>query len=314
MTILAFGEVNLDIILRGYRSYPTPGREILVEDFLLTLGSSSAITCAGLSRLGNSVAYFGMAGDDHAGQFCRDSMVEFGIDVSLVKLRADLKTGVTVSLASRQDRSLMSFLGATTVLTAADFADGLFGPFGHAHSSSYYLQSGMHPGGFAEVFAAAKRKGLTTSLDPACDPAGEWRSGMADVLRHVDVFLPNEVELEGITGEKDPVAALRALENGTTLTVAKLGPRGAMVLDRGEPLCVKAPEVEAIDPTGAGDCFNAGFLHAWLRKRPLADALRLGVACGSYSTQGVGGTGAQPTEEQACAFLESFAHGGANQL
>ena len=80
----------------------------------------------------------------------------------------------------------------------------------------------MHPG-FAEVFAEAKRQGLTTSLDPACDPADEWKSGIDEGLRHVDVFLPNEVELEGITGEKDPLAALRALENGTTLTVAKLG-------------------------------------------------------------------------------------------
>lgn len=310
--ILAFGEINLDIILRGYRSFPTPGREVLIDDFLVTLGSSSAITAAGLSRLGNSVAYLGMAGDDYAGRLCLEQMTEMGLDVSLIKLYPHLKTGVTVSLASHHDRSLMSFLGATTALKSADFADGIFGRFRHAHSSSYFLQTGMHPG-FADVFAEAKRQGLTTSLDPACDPADEWKSGIDEVLRHIDVFLPNEVELEGITGEKDPLVALRALENGTTLTIAKLGSHGAMALENGEPIHVSAPEVESVDPTGAGDCFNAGFLHAWLRGKSLADALRLGVACGSFSTRALGGTGAQPTEEQAEAFLKSFAEGGANQ-
>lgn len=109
--ILAFGEINLDIILRGYRSFPTPGREVLIDDFLVTLGSSSAITAAGLSRLGNSVAYLGMAGDDYAGRLCLEQMTEMGLDVSLIKLYPHLKTGVTVSLASHHDRSLMSFLG-----------------------------------------------------------------------------------------------------------------------------------------------------------------------------------------------------------
>jgi sugar/nucleoside kinase (ribokinase family) len=312
LKILTFGEINLDVILRGYRSYPVPGREILIEDFLLTLGSSSAITAAGLSRLGDSVAYLGIAGNDHAGRFCRDQLAELGVDVSMVKLYPHLKTGVTVSLTSRHDRSLMSYLGATTALTSANFGDSIFGSFRHAHSSSYFLQTGLHPG-FAEVFAKAKQQGLTTSLDPACDPADEWTSGIREVLSHVDVFLPNEVELQGVTGEKDPYAALRALENGTTLTVAKLGPQGAMALENGEPIWVKAPEIEPVDPTGAGDCFNAGFLHAWLRGRPLVDALRLGVACGSFSTQALGGTGAQPTQEQAEAFLKSLAHGGADQ-
>jgi sugar/nucleoside kinase (ribokinase family) len=312
LTILAFGEINLDIILRGYTSYPSPGREVLIEDFLLTLGSSSAITAAGLSRLGDPVAFLGITGDDFAGRLCLDRMSELGVDVSRVKLDHCLKTGVTVSLASRQDRSLISYLGATTALTSARFSDGVFQPFRHVHSSSYFLQTGLHPG-FAEVFAEARRQGLTTSLDPACDPANEWKSGLEDVLRSIDVFLPNEVELEGITGDKDPIAALRALQSVTTLTVAKLGAQGAMALENGEPVHVHAPEIESVDPTGAGDCFNAGFLHAWLRGQSLTDALRLGVACGSYSTRSLGGTGAQPTQEQAEAFLKTFSDGGTNQ-
>jgi len=98
---------------------------------------------------------------------------------------------------------------------------------------------------------------------------GEWKSGLQQVLAQVDVFLPNEVELDGITGEQDPVAGIRALQNGRTLTVAKLGAHGALALKNGEPVHVPAPAVEPVDLTGAGDCFNAGFLYGHLAGMPL---------------------------------------------
>jgi sugar/nucleoside kinase (ribokinase family) len=301
---LLFGEINLDIILHGCRSAPEPGREVLVEDFLMALGSSCAITGAALVKLGNEVTYLGKAGADFAGEFCLERMAALGMDVSRVKLEPELRTGVTVSVTSRQDRTLISYLGATTVLTEADIDNNEFDSFQHLHSSSYFLQTGLHPG-FENVYARAKEHGLTTSLDPACDPTGKWNSSIDRVLRYVDVFLPNELELESITGEKDVTAAVRTLDNGNTLTVAKLGSRGAMTTSHGEPLFADAPVVEPVDPTGAGDCFNAGFLHAWIRRRPLSEALRLAVACGSFSTQALGGSGAQPTEYEAEAFLEN---------
>jgi sugar/nucleoside kinase (ribokinase family) len=304
LRILLVGEINLDVILQGCHSYPSPGREVLVDDFAMTLGSSCAITGAGLVRLGNPSAYFGKAGSDLGGNFCVDRMAALGLDVSRVKLDAALKTGVTVSITSRLDRSLVSYLGATTALTAAEIPDSIFSGFEHLHSSSYFIQRGLHPG-FEDLYRRASLHGLTTSLDPACDPAGEWRSDLERVLRHVDVFLPNEVELQGITGERDPVAGLRALDNGRTLSVVKLGPYGAMAFHDGEPVQVAAPAVEAIDVTGAGDCFNAGFLHGWLHKWPMKDALQFGVACGSFSIRCLGGTGAQATEEQAWELLRT---------
>jgi sugar/nucleoside kinase (ribokinase family) len=308
LKILLVGEINFDIILQGYRSFPTPGREVVADNFVMTLGSSCAITGAGMVRLGDEASYLGITGSDPGGLFCVDRMTALGLDVSRVKLYQTLKTGVTVSISSKHDRGMISYMGATTALTAADIGDDVFAGFDHLHSSSYFLQAGLHPG-FEDVYARAKRHGLTTSLDPACDPAGEWKSGLKQLLPYVDVFLPNEMELKGITGENDPAAALRALENGKTLTVAKLGADGAMTLDHGIPIHMPAPAIEPVDPTGAGDCFNAGFLHAWLGRRPLREALRLGVACGSYSTRALGGTGAQPTEREAMEFVTASEQG-----
>ena len=304
LKILLIGELNFDIILQGLRGAPTPGMEVLVDDFEMTLGSSCAITGAGLVKLGHSATFIGRTGADPGGRFCVERMLALGLDVSRVKLDPALKTGVTVAFTSQQDRSLVSYLGGTTALTADEIGDDAFAGFDHLHSSSYFLQKGLQPG-FADVYARASLRGMTTSLDPACDPADEWKSGLQNVLRYVDVFLPNEVELTGITGEKDAVKGLRALQNGRTLTVAKLGSRGAMTLYKDELIEVTAPIAEPVDLTGAGDCFNAGFLHGWLNRWDLRRAMDLGVACGSFSIRGLGGTGAQPSEQQAFEFLEA---------
>ncbi|HVN03841.1 MAG TPA: carbohydrate kinase family protein [Bryobacteraceae bacterium] len=303
--ILLVGDMNVDMILQGYRSFPAPGRETLVNDFVMTLGSSTAITGAGLTRLGHTVAFAGLMGADDAGAFCLRRLAALGIDTSRTQVDPGHKTAVTVAISSPDDRSLVTFLGTIPFLTPAAIPDTYFAGFDHLHSSSYFLQTGMLPDGFADVFRRARQHGLTVSLDPACDPELEWKSGLRETLPYVDVFLPNETELRGVTGEADPVAGLRALAGTCGLAVVKLGASGAMALQDGQPVRVRAPAVTPLDPTGAGDNFNSGFLHAWLEGRALAEALRLGVACGSFAVRAMGGTGAQATEQEALELLSA---------
>jgi sugar/nucleoside kinase (ribokinase family) len=164
------------------------------------------------------------------------------------------------------------------------------------------LQNGLRAG-IRDLLRAAHSHGLSTSLDPGYDPAETWDPSLIGVLEEVDVFLPNESEIQAITRKQDIADGLRALQNGRTLTIAKLGRDGTMTLDGGAPLHVPGIVVETVDTTGAGDSFNAGFLHAWLRRYPVPEALRFACACGAISTLGMGGTGAQATESQAQEFL-----------
>ena len=305
LNILLAGDMNVDMILHGYEFFPSPGRETIVDDFVMTLGSSTAITGAGMVRLGDKAAFAGLVGADAAGAFCLERLAALGIDTSRTRVDTEHKTAVTVAIASPADRSLVTFLGTIPYLLPADIPDEYFGGFDHVHSSSFFLQTGMLPNGFADVFRRAKEHGLTVSLDPACDPAFEWKSGLLDTLHYVDVFLPNETELRGVTGESDPANGLRALAGICLVPVVKLGAGGAMALQEGRISHVPAPAITPLDPTGAGDNFNAGFLHAWLQKRPLVEALRLGVACGSFSTRAIGGTAAQATEPEAFELLRA---------
>jgi sugar/nucleoside kinase (ribokinase family) len=145
--------------------------------------------------------------------------------------------------------------------------------------------------------------GLTTSLDPGYDPSERWEADIAQTLLQADVFLPNEVELAALGGSTDPVVALERLQNGRTLTVAKLGREGCLTLHNGRPLHVPAHPVTPLDTTGAGDSFNAGFLHSWLHGRTIEAAMRFGAVCGALSTLGVGGTAAQPDASQVESYL-----------
>jgi sugar/nucleoside kinase (ribokinase family) len=168
--------------------------------------------------------------------------------------------------------------------------------------SSFYLQQGLRPG-LKSLLTRAHRAGLTTSIDPGFDPLDRWERDLIDTLEEADLFFPNEVELQAITGSDDPACALRALDNGRTQTLAKLGRQGCMTLLQGRAVRIPAFPVQPIDTTGAGDSFNAGFLHKWLSGGDTLEAARFGAACGALSTLGLGGTSAQPTEAEAAAFL-----------
>jgi sugar/nucleoside kinase (ribokinase family) len=305
--VLVAGEINVDLICQGYHAFPTPGREVLVDDFKMVLGSASAICAMGLARLGTPVTFFGKVGDDPTGHFCLEAMRARSIDLSRVVPDPKITTGVTVAITSPVDRALVSYLGSIAALRAEDVPRELFRAARHLHVSSYYLQEGLRPG-VAGLFREARAAGLTTSLDPGFDPSETWGPDLVETLAHVDVFFPNEVELAALTRIEDPEQAVGTLQRGKTRVIAKLGSRGAMAIgDVGEIVRVPAPPVAVTDTTGAGDSFDAGFLHAWLGGAALSDCLRLGVACGALSTRGLGGTARQPDLTEARAFVAANA-------
>jgi sugar/nucleoside kinase (ribokinase family) len=290
--VLVVGEINVDLILQGAHAFPTPGKEIIVEDVVLTLGSASAICAMGLAKLGTPVAFLGKVGTDPWGEFCVDAMRVAGIDTSRVAADPQLKTGVTVSITSPRDRALVSYLGSIRALRGEDVSDAALRGFDHLHVSSYFLQEGLRPE-VKTLFARAHAAGLTTSLDPGFDPSERWGTDIVDALVEADLFFPNEVELAGITAEADPAVAVRSLDNGRTRVVAKLGAQGCVTLEAGRIVSVPAFPATPLDTTGAGDSFDAGFLHAWLQGLVLVDCLRWGAACGALSTRALGGTAAQ---------------------
>jgi sugar/nucleoside kinase (ribokinase family) len=300
--ILVVGEINVDLVFKNCQALPSPGREVLAEDFIMTPGSSSMICAMGLARLGNPITFHGKLGADSWGAYCLDALHTAGIDIGSVHPDATLRTGATVSLSTPQDRALVTFPGAIDALRADEVSDALLAGADHLHVSSYYLQRALRPD-CRKLFARARAAGLSTSLDPGFDPQQAWGADLLDTLAEVDLFLPNELELAAISGRDDVLVGLHALDNGHTQTVVKRGQLGCATLDQGQLLEVPAFAVDPIDSTGAGDSFDAGFLHAWLRDMSLRDCMLWGSACGSLSTRSIGGTAGQASASEVQTLL-----------
>jgi sugar/nucleoside kinase (ribokinase family) len=122
----------------------------------------------------------------------------------------------------------------------------------------------------------------------------------------VDLFLPNALEARRMTGMADLMAAIRTLAKLCPLVVVKDGPAGAYACAGAEILHAPAIPVTPVDTTGAGDCFNAGFIKAWLDGRPLIECLRWGNIVGGLSTLARGGTGCVVTVADVEKYLPYF--------
>jgi len=306
---LVIGELNVDMIMSGMSDLPGLGREILAGDVHIVMGSSSAIRSAGLARLGEA-DFLGKVGTDYYGDFVVEQLRLLDVGTEHMIHDDTARTGVTVSLTYPDDRMLITYLGCAPLLRLGDIDVSIFGDYTHLHVGSYFLQLGLQAG-LPELFRQAHRAGLTISLDTGYDPYERWGGeSLLSLLTLVDVFLPNEEEACAVAGVGDVEAALRELAAYARLVVVKCGSSGAMTLCDGQIVHSPAFDVDAKDTTGAGDSFNAGFLYAYvLRGWPLERSLRFANACGALSTTGFGGTAAQPTLEEALAFLDAQSQG-----
>lgn len=304
MKTLVIGELNIDLIVSGLESLPILGKEILCSDISRVLGSSSAIFAAKLAGLGADVSFLGVVGDDENGQFVLQELERYGVDTSLVMTSDEFATGIGISLSYPEDRAILTYLGSIDKLTLADIDLSLFSRYQHLHVASYFLQKGLQSG-LKEVFLAAKEEGLTISFDPGWDPEASWSEDFFDLLKLVDIFLPNEVEALSITQKETPGTALTALSEHPNTVVIKQGEKGALgKSSRG--ICVKTPafSVDPIDTTGAGDSFDAGFVYAYrVKAQPFEEALRFACACGAMGVKKIGGASSPPSEAEVLTFL-----------
>jgi sugar/nucleoside kinase (ribokinase family) len=303
--ILVAGELNADAIVVGADLTPEFGQvETLAQDGTLTMGSSGAIFACGAARLGLATAYVGVVGDDAGGRFVLTELERRGVDTGACRVEEGRPTGLSVVISRGEDRAILTAVGAMDALDAGDVGDDLLARAEHLHVTSPALQPRLRAE-LPDLFARARAAGLTTSLDPGWDPAGEWDAALTDALAAVDVFLPNAAEAARITGAEDPEEALAALAGRVPTVAIKLGAEGAIAAAGSERARAAAPAIgdaiAPVDTTGAGDSFAAGFLRARREGLPLADQLRVAVACGSLSTRALGGVAAQPTWGEATA-------------
>ncbi len=290
--ILVVGELNVDIILNQIHGLPVVGQEILADKMNLTMGSSSAIFASNIAMLGIDTSFCGMIGNDFFGQFILNELHGKSVDTTFVTQSTAVQTGATIVLNYDDDRANITYCGAMDKFNKSHIPFDSLSQFSHLHFSSYFLQKGIRSS-ITQLFKAAKKSGLTTSLDLQWDPANKWDFMYKECLPYVDVFLPNESEILLLAGEKNLDKAQKKIGEYAPLIITKRGKQGAVAYASGQIThAAPFPHSKFVDAIGAGDSFNAGFISKYLKDNALEECLRFGNLAGAINTTAAGGTSA----------------------
>jgi sugar/nucleoside kinase (ribokinase family) len=225
---------------------------------VLISGGSAANTIHGLSSLGTKTGFFGKVGKDEMGEFYMNDLKTAGVESTL--LRSDTVTGRAYTLITPDtERTFATYLGAAVEMTEAEISRELFANYQMLHIEGYLVQNTML---IEQALKMAKSEGLKISLDLASFNVVE--SNLEFLKRvipdYVDIVFANEEEAHAFTG-KDPENALQELGDICDIAVVKTGKEGSLILSEGNMIKIGVIEVKALDTTGAGDQYAAGFIH-----------------------------------------------------
>ena len=294
--VIVIGELFIDEVLSGFHALPKLGEESFARKLHREVGGGAAITACGLARLGVRVAVLGALGKKD-GDWVISRLTECGVDCSAIEFDSAEPTGLTVSVSTREDRAFFSYYGANRQLNRV-----LRQP-----STLQYARKARHvhfacaPDSEldAALISELRRAHRRISIDVQSHMSWLTRVESLKLLRQCNIFFPNEREAQWISGEEGTQKILRSLrEKGIRGVGLKMGGHGAALLWRRRELLTDAYPVDTVDTTGAGDCFDAGFIYAWLRGLNPQTALAVANLCGALSTRNTGGIDGFPSARE----------------
>ncbi len=260
----------------------------LVAEPVSVAGGSAANTTFGLATLGMRCTFLGKLGQDADGELYARLFAEAGVDPSRFKYTPAVATGQCLCLITPDsERTMRTCLGAAMTLDPAEITPEDFAGCRHAHLEGYVL---FNPLLTERVLECAKAANCTISLDLASFEVVKANEAILDKLlsNYIDIVFANEDEAKAYCGSDDPEDGLKALAARCHTAAVKLGAKGALLQRGDEIVRVDAERVDAIDTTGAGDLWAAGFLYAYFNNRDLATCGRHGAVTGAEVVQILG--------------------------
>jgi len=208
---------------------------------------------------------------------------------------------ISISLSYPQDRAFIAYYDPDPVVIAG------LKMFSKADASVVYVP-GFYCGpglGFGKKIASKKQMKIimdgNSNQDLSLKDPKVYKT-----IQMLNLFMLNADEAFRLTGKTEPEKALEELHQFCPIVVLKAGAEGAYAISDGKNYFQKALKVKAIDTTGAGDCFNAGFIKAWLTGKSMDECLRWGNVLGGLSTLGLGGIDHVTHEEDVLKALKEY--------
>ncbi len=303
--VLCLGVLVADILAPPLPRLPHAGELLLVDDLMLSVGGCAANAAIGLRKLGVSAGIVGKVGRDAFADFIAGALRAHGVDVAGLRVSETLPTSRTMILpVIGEDRRFIHTLGANAALSLSDVDLGAVAGARVLYVGGYQIMPRMDQAALIQLFRFARERGVRTVLDVAGVSAAEGMRPFEQVLAYTDVFLPNDDEASAITGERDPMRqARRFVDGGAGVVVITQGSEGFIAATQTEVLRAGVFPIDAVDASGAGDAFDAGFIVGLLEGWPLERTLEFAAAIGGSACTKLGTTAGVFTRPQALDFL-----------
>lgn len=291
------GCTNIDLLYTGLPALPKEGEEVYAKGLSLQLGGGAPATLLLLAKLGVPTVLATQLGDDLFSRFARAQFRAFGMEPVNLYAGEGAALNVSACLVTARDRSFVSF------------GPGDPAPTDAALQTAYEACRGaklvlMQPGGFLPVYETLKAEGAALVLD--CG----WREDLTlasfkPYLELADYYTPNRKEACKLTGADTPQEAISVLARYFAHPLVKLDRGGCLGLEAGRLFTVGPVDFgAAVDATGAGDAFSAGFLYGLFHGYAFADCLLLGNCTGGKCVSAVGCLGASLSEGELLARFQ----------
>jgi sugar/nucleoside kinase (ribokinase family) len=306
--IICVGILVADIIGRPLRTIPDPGRLVLVDEMSLHTGGCASNTATTLARLGLPVEVIGMVGADSFGDFVVNALAGRGIGIKGITRDKEVGTSATmVMVAPDGERRFIHYIGANAQLRLEDIDLAILEACSILHVAGSLVMPGMDGLPTAELLRQAHLGGVTTFLDTVWDDTGRWMDLLAPCLPYIDYFVPSLAEAQQLTGLEAPEdIAQSLLEHGVKTVALKMGIHGCLVMScDGQTVRLPSFQVDAVDATGAGDAFAAGFIAGVWEEWPLEQTARFANAVGALSVTGLGANGGVRSLSETLLFMEN---------
>jgi ribokinase len=270
--VVGFGALNLDKLFK-VNMIAKKEEEGTVLDFKESAGGSAANTIVGLARLELKTGFIGKVASDREGKYLLDEFRKEGVDVNGIAVMEGGRSGSVMGFIDPQgDRALYVDPGVNDHIDFKDINLDYVSGTEFLHLSSFVGENPFK----AQKQLIEQLSSVKTSFDPGAIYARKGLNSIKQIIRRSYVLFPNGIEVKLLTGQDYREGARTLTELGANIVAVKLGKQGCYVTDGKETYLIEAYRVEAVDTTGAGDAFCAGFLYGLIKRKELYECGKLG--------------------------------------